>query len=364
MSEQRNPDRTEHAGQPTRRTRRGFLAAAGTVGAAALAGCTGDGGDGGGDGGDGGDGGGGGGGASGTMTIFHAGSLESPFSDVETAFEEQTDVSVNREAKGSVGSMQKITEQGRKADVLGVSDFRLIRDNMLTEFASWYGIFTTNAMTIAYTEDSTGASEFGTDNWWEVLARDDVTFGHSDPAVDPNGYRSVMAMKLGAIPFEGETQFSESTSETLIDKARIPSGTETELVGQVQSGELDYAWQYTSAGASKDVQVVDLQPEVNLAKATQAYAEHYAKAEVQAGGNTYTGAPIAYGVTVPKNAPNPAAGAAWCEFISSEEGRGILEENGLSPVSPMVVPERRQDSVPADVMANAEAKASLGPLDL
>ncbi len=84
---------------------------------------------------------------SGTMTIFHAGSLSAPFGDVETKFESNHDVQVNREAKGSIGSTKKITNLGRSADVLGVSDYRLIRDMMVPEYAKWYAVFATNAMT-------------------------------------------------------------------------------------------------------------------------------------------------------------------------------------------------------------------------
>ncbi len=298
------------------------------------------------------------------MTIFHAGSLSAPFETAEKSFEDSEDVEVAREPKGSVGSTKKITEQEKAAEVLGVSDFRLIRDMVVPDFGSWYSIFATNAMAIAYTDESTGADEFSTDTWWEVLARDDVNFAHSDPAVDPNGYRSVMTMKLGAKEFEGEALYDQSTADKLVEKATIPSGTETELLAQLESGELDYAWGYKSAAASHDTKVIDLQPAVNLAVADQKHAEHYAKAEVNAGGETYTGAPIAYGITVPDVAENPDLGANWVEFLASEEGKGILTDNGFSPVSPLVVPQSMQDSVPENIMSNAEAKQALGPLGL
>jgi molybdate/tungstate transport system substrate-binding protein len=301
---------------------------------------------------------------SGTMTIFHAGSLSPPFDAAEKKFESKYDVQVNQEAKGSVGSTKKITNLGRSADVLGVSDYRLIRDMMMPKYAKWYAVFATNAMTIAYTDKSTGADEISPDNWWKILARDDVTFAHSDPAVDPNGYRSVMTMQLGAVPLDGEKLYDESTSKKLIDKAKIPSGTETDLVGQLKSGELDYAWEYQSAGKSHDVKTVDLQPSVDLSKATSKYAKHYAKAKVETKNETYTGAPIAYGITVPSNAKNADAGAAWVEFMITEPGEKILKDNGFEPVKPAVVPKSGKDAVPKGVMSHAESKSSLGPLEL
>ncbi|MFB6256195.1 MAG: molybdenum ABC transporter substrate-binding protein, partial [Haloplanus sp.] len=109
------------------------IGAAGAAGMTGLAGCSGGGGDGTTP-----TGSGGGGGVSGSMTIFHAGSLAPPFSAAEPKFEEEYGVDVNREPKGSVASTQKITQQGRKASVLGVSDFRLIRDRVLPDYGNWY----------------------------------------------------------------------------------------------------------------------------------------------------------------------------------------------------------------------------------
>ncbi|MFB6082001.1 MAG: substrate-binding domain-containing protein [Halanaeroarchaeum sp.] len=301
----------------------------------------------------------------GSATIFHAGSLAAPFEAAEPRFEEQTGIEVAREAKGSVASTRKITTAPhRAADVLGVSDYRLIRDMVLPEYGSWYTIFATNAMTIAYTEDSAYADEFGPDTWYDVIARDDVAVAHSDPAVDPNGYRSVMSMQLGAIPFEGETLYSEDHARTMIENNEVPASTESGLIGQLHSGKLDYAWEYQSAGASHDVETVQLQPAVDLSKATSAYAEHYGKASVTAGGNTYEGAPIAYGMTVPSTAEAPANGARWIEFMTNGDGKQVMRDAGFQPLETPVVPAHAEDAVPDELMEHMSAKAALGPLEL
>jgi molybdate/tungstate transport system substrate-binding protein len=306
----------------------------------------------------------GGTGAADSMTVFHAGSLAPPFSAAEPEFEDEYDVDVTREAKGSVASTQKITQQGRSADVLGVSDFRLIRDRVLPEYGDWYAIFTTNSMSIQYREDSPGADEIAEDNWWEVLTRDDVTIGHSDPAVDPGGYRAVMSQQLGAKEFEGSSLYDQSTYETLRENSTVPTGTETNLEGQLKSGELDYVFYYQSIAATSGMPYVDLQPQVDLSKATSKYAQHYAKAEVTTDSGTFTGAPIAYGITVPSVANAPDLGAQWVEYFATDPGRTILEKQGLVPVDPIVVPSASGDAVPERVTNVASAQDSLGPLDL
>ncbi|WP_277554920.1 extracellular solute-binding protein [Halobaculum limi] len=362
-------------GTPRAVNRRSFLAATGASAAAlGLAGCMGSGGGGS----ETGSGGGGSGGSSGSddtsgsggssledsMTIFHAGSLAPPFSEAEPGFEEEYGVDVTREAQGSVASTQKITQQGRSADVLGTSDFRLIRNRILPDFGDWYAIFTTNSMSIQYREDSPGADDISADNWWEVLTRDDVTIGHSDPAVDPGGYRAVMTQQLGAEEFDGERLYDDATYQQLRENSVVPTGTETNLEGQLESGELDYVFYYQSISASSGLPYVDLQPEVDLSQASSEYAEHYAKAEVETDSGTFTGAPIAYGITVPGVAESPNAGAKWVEYFATDAGRQVLTDLGLVPVDPIVVPAASEDAVPDNVLDVASAQDTLGPLEL
>ncbi len=121
---------------------------------------------------------------------------------------------------------------------------------------------------------------------------------------------------------------------------------------------------YQSIASTSGKPFVDLRPEVDLSRATSEYAEHYAKAAVETGSGTFVGAPIAYGVTVPSVAEAPGRGAQWVEYFATDPGRAILEEQGLVPVDPVVVPDRSPDAVPERVMAVASARPSLGPLEL
>ena len=48
------------------------------------------------------------------------------------------------------------------------------------------------------------------------------------------------------------------------------------------------------------------------------------------------GAPIVYGLTIPKSAPNAAGGARFAEVLLGEEGRRIFERSGFRPLVPAV----------------------------
>lgn len=337
------------SGRPDRAatSRRGFLAAVGGAATAGFGGCLGAGGAG-----------------SDSLVVFHAGSLAAPFERVEATFEDDEGVRVDREAQGSVFSTQKITEQGRRADVLAVSDYRLLRERLLPEHGSWYAIFQTNAMTVHYTDDSPGAGEIERGNWWEVLSREGVRIGHSDPAVDPSGYRAVMTQQLGRVPFEGEALYDGATYEALRANSEVSTGTEVNLVGQLASGKLDYAFNYRSVGASADVNVVSLQPQVDLSRATERHATHYANASVETESGTFRGAPIAYGVAVPDVARAPDLGARWVASLLGEDGERTARETGFEPVRPAVVPADATERVPERVMDRATGRRRLGPLEL
>ncbi len=330
----------------TQRTRRAVLAAGGAAATAGLAGCTRVAGRGGGD----------------AITVFHAGSLAPPFAAAEPRFEAETGVDVTREARGSVASTRKITDLGRTASVLGVSDVRLVRDMLLPAYGDWVAAFATNAMALQYRPGAPGAGEIARDNWWEVLSRDGVTVGHSDPAADPGGYRAVQTLQLGAREFEGSRLYDDATYRALRANSTVPTDTEARLTAPLEAGKLDYVIYYRSLAATSGLPWIDLQPEVDLSVATGRYARHYAGASVETATGTYVGAPIAYGLTVPDVAPAPEAGARWVEYFATEPGRRALRAAGLEPIDPVVVNEG--GAVPDRVLAHAEPRAALGPLSL
>ncbi len=68
------------------------------------------------------------------------------------------------------------------------------------------------------------------------------------------------------------------------------------------------------------------------------YNDYYAGAEVKVRGSkpgdsvTMRGEAMVYGITQIKNAPNKAVAEAFIEFVTSEEGRKILDRMGQGAV--------------------------------
>ena len=133
----------------------------------------------------------------GKVVIFHAGSLTVPFAEIEKAFEAlHPGVDVQREAGGSTKMARMISEVGKPADIMASADYAVIDKILIPKHASWNIRFATNQLVLCYTDQSRFAGEVNGDTWTDVLGRDGVVWGHSDPNLDPCGYRSLMVLQL------------------------------------------------------------------------------------------------------------------------------------------------------------------------
>ena len=278
---------------------------------------------------------------SGPLVVYNAGSLARPFSDLLRVFvARHPGVQPAQENSGSVEAARKLTELGKIPDVLGVADYGIIPKLLIPKYATWYASFAKNAMVLVYTDQSAGAKEINGRNWWQVLLRPGVRSGHSNPALDPNGYRTLMVFQLA------EKFYRQPGLAARLDRAEPPRylrPKEADLTALVQSGELDYAWSYVSIAKTAGLRHVDLPPEVNLSDPH--LASWYAQATVRVAGADrsaadsveFRGEPIVYALTVPAAAPHPAAALAFVRFLLSEGGRATLTADGLTALAAPVV---------------------------
>lgn len=273
----------------------------------------------------------------GPLVVFNAGSLALPFNRLLKAFmSRHPEVVPAQENSGSLEAARKITELGKIPDVLGVADYGVIPALLVPRYADWYATFAANAMVLVYTAQSIGAREINGSNWPDILLRPDVRWGHADPALDPNGYRTLMVFQLA------ERHYRQPGLAARLDAAISPRYTrpkEADLTALVQVGELDYAWSYLSIARTSGLLHVDLPKEIDLSD--PAWAGEYASARVRLPGASraagdsveFRGDPIVYALTIPKGAPHPAAAEAFVAFVLSADGRRILAETGLTPLA-------------------------------
>ena len=275
--------------------------------------------------------------AGGELVIFHAGSLSVPFREVSAEFEKMhPDIRVKAEAAGSRMCARKITELGRACDVMGSADYKVVANLLMGDHADFNIRFALNEMAIAYTDKSRHSGDITADNWHDILAKDDVAFGRSDPDMDPCGYRTLMVFQLAEKHYE-----LPGLADKLRAKDKHIRPKETDLLALLEAGEIDYVFIYRSVAAQHGLKMVLLPDEINLK--SPEHAEFYNTAVVKISGKKpgefirRVGEPMVYSVTIPKNAPNREAAEAWVALLLSEKGRAIMERNGQRCIKPAKV---------------------------
>lgn len=274
----------------------------------------------------------------GELVVFNAGSLGLPFRNLLQAFKKANPgVKTAQESAGSLESARKITELGKTPDVLAVADYAIIPKLLIPAHAGWYATFASNALVLAFRNESQDALEINTQNWYRVMLRPGVRTGRSDPTLDPAGYRTLMVWQLA------ERLYRQPTLARLLQNASSPRymrPKEADLTALLQLGELDYIWTYASIARTNGFRWVDLPPEINLSD--PAMAATYAEARVVLPGATraagdsveFRGEPIVYALTIPRGAPHPEVAEAFVRFLYSQEGQRIIADAGLQPMVP------------------------------
>ncbi len=299
-----------------------------------------------------------------TLTIFHAGSLATPFGELEKKFEKIHGVDVQREAAGSKATIRKVTELGKKADVVASADYTLIEDMMISsapKYANFCIQFAKNKMVIAYTNRSMYKDEINESNWYKILARKNVRFGFSNPNDDPCGYRALMVVQLAEIYYGNDTIFDEliekntaitatqengsyiihvpSSAELGINVAKIAMrSAEIDLMASLETGDIDYLFIYRSVAYQhrySGVNFIELPEEIDLS--SNEFADFYSKIKVSfASGDVIEAKPIVYGITIPVNAKNEEMAIKFVAMLLNETGQEIFERNGQIPITPAI----------------------------
>ncbi len=296
----------------------------------------------------------------GKLIIFHAGSLTIPFAKIEKEFEAKyPKVDVLREGGGSTKMARMICEVGKPADIMAAADCAVIDNFLIPKFASWNVRFATNQLVLCYTDKSKYASEINADNWYEILQRKGVVWGHSDPNLDPCGYRSLMVMQLAEKFYKKPGLYKRLLAKRPKKNIRPKS---VELISLLRTGNMDYAWEYLSVAVQHNLKYVKLDDHINLGN--YKYDDFYKQAVVKVTGKkpgqwiTKRGKSCTYGITTLVNAQNREAAIAFLGFLFNPEGGfKVLKEMGQPPFIPCRVPTREMyNRLPKQLQKFVEVK--------
>jgi molybdate/tungstate transport system substrate-binding protein len=297
------------------------------------------------------------------LVVFAAGSLIIPFADLEKAFENKyPNIDVQAQYHGSIQVIRHVTDLHMPIDVVATADASLLPMLMYTSndpdtgkpYADWYIRFASNRLAIAYRADSQYASEITADNWFEILSRPQVKVGLADPRFDAVGYRALMVYALAGNYYHQPTIFTDMFKgqfsfplgifsdndlttiavpeilETKTDAHIILRGASIELIALLESGDLDYAFEYESVIHQHRLNMIELPDALNLGE--EADQQIYSTVQVDENFQRFAsvkpifrGERIGYAITIPSNAPHPEEAALFIKFLLSPEGRAVMQ---------------------------------------
>lgn len=314
------------------------------------------------------------------LKVLCAGSLMVPFTEMEKAYEAvNPHIDVLTEGHGSIQVIRYVTELGTEADIVAVADHSLIPPMMYDvkmpdsddSYASWYIRFASNTLGLAYTSSSKYADEINADNWYEILSRPDVRLGISDPRFDACGYRAMMSCWLAElfyddsdifenvigdfvypVTFQQEDGQCTMTVPEIVKSQKISiRGSSVVLLGILESGDIDYAFEYKSVALQRNLNFLELPPEINLGSSDfeKLGYDLSIKIDYQRFASVipeFACQMILYGVTIPENSPHYEEAVKYLEFMLGPDGAKIFADY-YQPFLSLVADN--YDSVPEDL---------------
>ncbi|OQY17429.1 MAG: tungstate ABC transporter substrate-binding protein WtpA [Desulfobacteraceae bacterium 4572_35.1] len=299
-------------------------------------------------------------GGHGTVTIFHAGSLSVPMAAMEKAFEKKyPEIDIQRESSGSAKAARKICELRKPCDIMVAADYKVIDKLLMPDFSDINIRFASNRMVLCYTNKSRYSDSINDKNWMDILQKDDVVWGQSDPNLDPCGYRTLMVLQLAEKYYKRPGLYNKIISEHPERNIRPKA---VELISLLLTGNMDYIWEYRSVAVQHHLKYIELPEQINLGN--YKFDGNYAVAAVAVSGKkpgttmTMRGKSITYGVTLLKNAPNREAAISFLQFMfEPDEGLKILQEKGQPPFVPVRVPsENMKALLPVQLQSSVVVK--------
>jgi molybdate/tungstate transport system substrate-binding protein len=296
----------------------------------------------------------------GKLIMFHAGSLSVPFAAVEKAFEgKYPGVDLLREAAGSQKCARKISDLKKPCDIMASADYTVIDKLLIPKYSDWNIRFATNQMVLCYTPKSKSAAQINAQNWFEILQKKGVVWGHSDPNLDPCGYRALMVLQLAEKYYKKPGLFEKAIANRPESNVRPKS---VELISLLQTGNMDYAWEYLSVAVQHGLKHIILPDEINLGD--YQFDKLYAQAAVKVTGKKpgtfmeMKGKSITYGITLIKTAPNKEAALAFMRYLLDPQGGlKVLKGMGQPPFVPARVPtEKMKAALPSQLQSLVEVK--------
>jgi molybdate/tungstate transport system substrate-binding protein len=299
----------------------------------------------------------------GKVFVIYAASLLKTFEgSFGPSFQKETGFTYEGEARGSVQVANMIIDRLREPDIFvsaGTIPIMKLMNNSSSNnndnsnddkssLAQWLVKFASAEVVIAYSPNSRfygnlEKARTGEIPWYEVLSKQGLKFGRTDPELDPKGYYMIITAKLSNIYYKDSTIKQRILGDDRNPKQIFPEET---LKTILEQGQLDAVAAYKHEAVARGLPYITLPSEINLADPT--FSDFYRSASYTLGtGQAAFGEPIYFSFTIPETVKNLNGAISFVGFLLSTKGEDILENQGLNYVKPIV--EGNTEKVPSSI---------------
>jgi molybdate/tungstate transport system substrate-binding protein len=240
-----------------------------------------------------------------TVHVLYAGSLEAVMNDsIAPAFQRATGYTFNGFPAGSKELASEIRGRVEQGDVFISASSAVdatLRGRRNGSWVSWYAPFASTRLVLGYNPSSAFAGAIRAKPWYRVIVEPNFRLGFTDPTLDPKGVLAVQALDKAA------ARYNEPALRALASD-RSDFFPEQDLVGRLQSGQLDAGFFYTVEASAARMPTVSLGPIRETAIFT---------------------------ITVLRRAPELAGAESFVRFLLSRRGVRLLAKAGLARRPPV-----------------------------
>ena len=239
----------------------------------------------------------------GNVNVLYAASLEVLMnSKVGSAFHASTGYSFEGFPAGSSDLASEIKGKVQPGDVFlsaAPAVNQTLEGSKNGNWVSWYAPIAQTRLVIGYNPHSRFAHALRTEPWYKVITQSGFRLGFTDPKLDPKGVLAVAALRAAAKRYH-----MPALQQIASDQSDLYP--EQDLVGRLQSGQLDAGFFYT----------------------VEASAAHFPTVSLGSIRETAT-----YTITVLQRADNQAGADAFVRFLLGATGRKAMKSAGLSVIA-------------------------------
>lgn len=276
-------------------------------------------------------------GPKGPVKVLYAGSLVNLMEhSLGPKFEQANGDTFQGFSAGSSALATQIKGKVRQGDVF-ISASPTVNANLQGpangNWVSWFVNFASAPLVIGYNPNSKFAADLKSKPWYQVITEPGFKLGSTDPAVDPKGKLAQQALTEGAKIYNDPGLPAAAQQNITV----LP---ETELVGRLESGQLDAGFFYSNEAGEQKIQTTSLD-QVHLA--------------------------ASYTVTVLNMAPDPTPAVDFVRYLVSPEGQELLKQDGLTVLplalygDPAAVPPALKSALPTTASTPAAPTTSSAP---